>query len=328
MSQKVTVLISSAGRRNRLISCFRDAATRLGVEGIILAADMNPGMSSACYAADAAFEVPHCLALSFSDKIKSLCAEHHVDLLIPTIDTELPLLAREAPAFRDIGVRVNISSPAVVELARDKMKFHDFLRENVLRTPVTGEAAISRDALAALPWPCIFKPHAGSRSIGIIRANGPDEVPGKVLNEKYIWQECWKGKEFTVNFFVGADGLCKCVIPYERIEVRDGEIAKGATRRLPALEDEVWRTAEKLAAIGAYGAHCAQAIVRDESEFVLFELNARFGGGYPLADNAGAVFAQWLLEDALGLPSTANNDWKPNRVMLRYDDAHFYDGVS
>jgi carbamoyl-phosphate synthase large subunit len=326
MSKKITVLISSAGRRTRLISCFREAAARLGVEITMLATDMNPAMSSACYAADSAFEVPHCLAPAFAEKIKALCAEHRVDLLVPTIDTELALLAQEVSAFRAFGTRINISSPAVVELARDKMKFHAFLQEHHLHTPRSGEAVEVRDALAGLPWPCIFKPRAGSRSIGIIRANGPDEVPQKVLNEKYVWQECWAGKEFTVNFFIGTDGHCKCVIPYERIEVRDGEIAKGATRRMPTLEGEVWRVAGELAALGAYGAHCTQAIVRGEDEFVLFELNARFGGGYPLADNAGASFAQWLLEDTLGLPSSADNNWKPNRVMLRYDDAYFYDG--
>jgi carbamoyl-phosphate synthase large subunit len=160
--------------------------------------------------------------------------------------------------------------------------------------------------------------------VGIIRAGGPDEVPGTVLNEKYLWQECWCGKEFTINFFIGADGRCKCVIPYERVEVRDGEIAKGVTRRLPALEAEVWRMAERLGALGAYGAHCAQAIVRADGEFVIFELNARFGGGYPLADNAGATFSRWLLEDAFGFPSTVGNGWAAGRVMLRYDDAYFY----
>jgi carbamoyl-phosphate synthase large subunit len=42
-----------------------------------------------------------------------------------------------------------------------------------------------------------------------------------------------------------------------------------------------------------------------------------------LADRAGAHFAQWLLEEAVGLPSSANNEWKDGVTMLRYDSAVF-----
>jgi len=51
----------------------------------------------------------------------------------------------------------------------------------------------------------------------------------------------------------------------------------------------------------------------------VFEINARFGGGYPLADHAGASFARWLLEERLNLPSTAGNKWTAGVAMLRFD---------
>ena len=322
MKRELAILISSAGRRNKLISCFREAAKRLGVQMRVLATDMNPGMSAACHDADAAFAVPHCLSGDFDAALKTLCLEHQVRLVIPTIDTELPYFSQHLEKYRELGVLINVSLPGVVRLARDKMAFHHFLSENRLSTPRTGETTLGGEQLAGLPWPCIFKPRDGSRSIGIVRAQHAGEVPPSVLdNGKYIWQECWQGREYTINFFVDKEGRCPCVIPYERLEVRDGEISKGITRRHAVLEAEVRRMAEKLS--GAYGAHCTQAIMREDGSFVLFELNARFGGGYPLADNAGAHFAQWLLEDALGLPSSANNDWAEKRVMLRYDDACF-----
>lgn len=323
MQRESVILISSAGRRNKLMSCFREAAARLGVKIRILAVDMNPSMSAACHDADAAFQVPHCLSSHFDSTLKALCREQQVQLIIPTIDTELPYFSQHLAQYKQLGTHVNVSLPAVIQLARDKMAFHTFLSENQFATPRTGLATLGREQLAGLPWPCIFKPRDGSRSIGIARARHAGEVPANVLNnEKYIWQECWQGREFTINFFVDKEGHCPCVVPYERVEVRDGEISKGITRRHNALEAEVRRMAEKLP--GAYGAHCTQAIMREDGSFVLFELNARFGGGYPLADNAGAHFAQWLLEDTLGMPASANNNWEEKRVMLRYDDARFY----
>jgi carbamoyl-phosphate synthase large subunit len=55
----------------------------------------------------------------------------------------------------------------------------------------------------------------------------------------------------------------------------------------------------------------------------VFEINARFGGGYPLAHHAGATFARWLLEEAVGLEPTCHNDWRDGVRMLRYDAALF-----
>ena len=110
-------------------------------------------------------------------------------------------------------------------------------------------------------------------------------------------------------------------VPHRRIETRAGEVSKGVTRRHPALE----RAAADLvgALPGMRGALCFQAIVDGSGEARLFEINARFGGGFPLAHRAGAPFSAWLLEDLAGLPSSAGNGWRDGVVMLRYDAAAF-----
>ena len=68
-----------------------------------------------------------------------------------------------------------------------------------------------------------------------------------------------------------------------------------------------------------------QVFVDDASgQLAIIELNARFGGGFPLSREAGADFPRWILEDLLGLPSTATADgWRDGVVMLRYDAAVF-----
>ena len=61
----------------------------------------------------------------------------------------------------------------------------------------------------------------------------------------------------------------------------------------------------------------------------VIEINPRFGGGYPLAWRAGARYSRWLIEETLGLESTAQaDDWRDGLVMLRYDDAVFVDPTS
>ena len=63
--------------------------------------------------------------------------------------------------------------------------------------------------------------------------------------------------------------------------------------------------------------------MRPDGSAGIFEVNARFGGGYPLAHEAGAHFTQWLLEEVAGLPSTASARWEEGGLLLRYDAAFF-----
>lgn len=71
------------------------------------------------------------------------------------------------------------------------------------------------------------------------------------------------------------------------------------------------------------GVLCFQAFVDRQGRASVFEINARFGGGYPLAHHAGATMARWLLEERLGLPCSAHNAWREGVAMLRYDAAVF-----
>ena len=76
-----------------------------------------------------------------------------------------------------------------------------------------------------------------------------------------------------------------------------------------------------------YGVFNIQGFVSETGEIRIIEINARFGGGYPLAYAAGADFPRWLLQDALELPVDAAFDsWQEDLTMLRYDEAVFVAG--
>jgi carbamoyl-phosphate synthase large subunit len=175
----------------------------------------------------------------------------------------------------------------------------------------------------SLSWPVIAKPNAGSASVGIIRPTELSDLNRLAAVDAYIVQELWQGREYTVNVFFDAAGRLRCAVPHRRIEVRAGEVSKGRTERVPALSE----AASKLPAIlpGGRGPMCFQAVVRDGGEYAVFEMNARFGGGYPLAHRAGARMSQWLLEELTGRTCSACDDWREGVTMLRYDAAVFVD---
>jgi len=318
----LTVLISSAGRRVELINCFRADARALVAGLRVLAADTCPELSAACASADAYWAVPRCDSPEFVPRLLALCAQEKVDLLVPTIDPELLPLARARQEFAAIGTRVVVSGVEMVELARDKLRTVAALARQGIPVPRTAPLGALLDESTRLVYPVILKKIDGSSSIGLHEAANLAAVRQLGLDARtYLAQERWAGREYTVNLFFDRAGRMQCAVPHWRIATRAGEVSKGRTERLPLLMD----LAEQLggALPGAAGPLCFQAIVSPEGQAVVFEINARFGGGYPLAHRAGAPFSRWLLEEAAGLASSATRDWQEGLTMLRYDAAVF-----
>src|SRR5215831_6132108 len=100
-----TVLISSAGRRVGLLKCFRES---LGGAGRVITIDRGATSPASHFAGDS-WIVPSCTSPEFIDAVLGLCKREKVDLVIPTIDTELPVYAAAAQRFQTAGVTVCIS---------------------------------------------------------------------------------------------------------------------------------------------------------------------------------------------------------------------------
>ena len=165
----------------------------------------------------------------------------------------------------------------------------------------------------------LLKPNHGSAGRLVSVVASADDLP-EVEPEPLIVQQLLSGPEYTINMFFDRSGKATTVIPHRRVTTRAGEVEKGTTERHEAICDIGWKLAQTLE--GVRGVICFQAILTDKGPFV-FEINARFGGGYPLAHAAGAEFARWLLEEAAGLEPTACDDWREAVRMLRYDAAVF-----
>jgi carbamoyl-phosphate synthase large subunit len=316
--RQLTMLICSAGRRVSLLRSFRHAAAKLHVDLRIIACDVQPEWSAACRLADAAVRVPYADDPGYIPAIEAICREHGVGLVVPTIDPELLPLAQARARLAAAGTTVAVSDLPVIEICRDKLHTAGFLAEHDIPVPRTVDLAL----IAQGGWdgPAIVKPRHGSAGRAIARIDNLDALPG-TADEPMIVQELLEGEEWTVNVYFDGAGALRSVVPHHRVQVRAGEVEKGVTGWQPQLI----AIAEKMAAClpGPYGALCYQAIVAADGSAKVFEINARFGGGYPLADYAGASFAQWLIEERLGLPSTAANNWASGVAMLRFDAAVF-----
>lgn len=321
---KITLLMTSAGRRGELVNLFHADAQSLGLDLSILGADMNPALSAACQIADKSFKVPSCGDETYISRLLEICEQERVDLLVPLIDTELAVLAAQKARFEKLGMRVVISDPKTIAICRDKLITARYLDELGIPTPRTHLASqLNRAQMRDWPYPLFAKPRAGSSSKGIMEINSWADI--KALpneDDRYIVQTMLRGREYTVNVFVNAAGEYVTSVPHLRLEIRAGEVSKGETRNIAALREISKKLVKGLP--GLSGPFCFQAIEDERTQtFTLFEINPRFGGGFPLAHRAGATFSKWLLEEVSGSASSAGDNWTDGLVMLRYDTAVF-----
>lgn len=319
---KLTVLISSAGRRVELINCFRQSARELGCELKVIATDARPEWTSACQHADKSFAVPRCDDPAFLARTLEICKQENVSLVIPTIDPELLIFADARGEFAKCATTVSVSTPDVVALARNKLESNRFFSEIGLAAP---RSALLRDVLrdeSSWQFPLVTKPINGSSSIGLHIVNSSAALRSLTVDpDRYVVQDQVRGREFTVNLFFDASRL-RCATQHHRVEIRGGEVSKGVTERVPSLAAAAETLGAALAG-RAFGALNFQAVLTEDGTPHLLEMNARFSGGYPLVHRAGAQFTKWLLEPLLNRPSTAENVWQEGVAMLRYDAAFF-----
>lgn len=312
----MNVLLSSAGRRVSLARAFKAELAGIGGGGKLFATDLQPDLSAACHVADASFAVPRATDPGFIDRLLEICVDQAVALVIPTIDTELLILAENRHRFAEVGTEVSISEPALIRNCRDKRLTSDLMNRHGIRTP----AIMSKDSPQ---FPLFVKPYDGSLSKDTFAISGPADLTDyHRSNEKLMFMEYidpGEHAEYTVDMYYTSKHVLACAVPRLRMEVRSGEISKGRTIKGPLLDCLKERFGEL---DGARGCLTAQFFVNVRTgEAIGIEINPRFGGGFPLSYRAGANYPGWLLGECLGHdPQSYWEDWEDRLVMLRYDD--------
>jgi carbamoyl-phosphate synthase large subunit len=317
----VNVLLTSAGRRLGLMNCFRRDFAELGVTGGVFVVDSSLS-APAWHFADKAWQVSACTGDAYGRELLNLAERERIRIVVPTIDPELSALSLERRSFAELGVRVFVSTPETVEICADKRLTNAWLTEHHFPTvrQATPDTVLSQGR--EWSYPLILKPRRGSGSQRVRRVRCAEELALlSRLEPDLIAEEIAHGEEHTINVYADRSGKCLCAIPHQRLEIRAGEVSKAVTVKHAPMMELARRVTETLP--GAYGPMNLQCFVSSDA-ITVTEINARLGGGYPLAHEAGATFTRWMLEDALDLPSTAAfAEWQDDLAMLRYDEAAF-----
>ena len=109
----MNVLITSAGRRTSLVEAFVKAAEAAG--GSVIAGDLC-SLAPALYLAHRGVPLPPVDSADYASHLLSLARECQIRLVVPTIDTELAVLAENENAFREVGATALISKPEFIDI--------------------------------------------------------------------------------------------------------------------------------------------------------------------------------------------------------------------
>ena len=313
----LNVLFTCIGRRVSLLNSFRRAAKQLKTRATFCGTDTTQ-LSPALQLCDKGFLVKPIKHPGYIKQLLSIVKNNRINLLIPTVDLDLKLLAQNNSKFTALGCCVLVSSPEVLDICQDKRLTYRFLVKKGFDTPVTMSI---RSALSdrKLNWPCFLKPWDGSAGKGNAVVHNRKELAlfaKKIPNP--ICQEYIQGTEFTCDVYVDFEKIVRCVVPRKRIEIRAGEVSKSQVVK----DKHIMSLAKNLVeTLGAGPGLITLQLFRDKKGKIKFtEINPRFGGGAPLSIQAGADFPKWILQEMLGRKTNIRFDgFKDGLVMLRYD---------
>jgi len=318
----MNALFTSSGRRIELISFFKK-------EGFITFAADSDFTAPSLYIADKGFIVPRVVnnPKKYVEAILNICKKEHIEVIVPLIDPELIVLAKVKEKFLDIGTTVLLSSYPSVKIAADKYETYNFYKEVGLSAPETltlDNEKPMEETIEQGIFPALLKPRYGSAGKGIVKCpdiNCLNFFSSQQNIHDYVLQKYVSGEEITVDIFGDGTGQLISAVQRKRLKIRGGEVERGITVKYPELFEDAVKFAKKFKPFGPVNIQCFYN-KHDKKRFYT-EINARFGGGYPLAYHAGANFPKYIKALLTGnaLKSMIGNDYKEGLVMSRFDEA-------
>lgn len=291
----------------------------LAPEHDVVAADIDPlAVGLYLVPADRRALLPRGDDAGFVDALLALARRHETDLVIPTVDVELPQVAARVADFEALGAAVLVETLATLERCQDKLELVDVCRD-VVRVPATvllQETTTEAD-LAPLGEPYVVKPRrgAGGRGFAIIASAADLQLVPR--DGTMIAQELLPGDEYSIDVLARPDGHVVASVPRRRDKVDSGIAVAGRTVKDEALE-EFGRAVARV--IGATGVVNVQARRARDGTPALLEVNARFPGTMVLTQAAGVDMPVLAVAARLGASIPDAIDFTEVAVVRHWED--------
>lgn len=241
--------------------------------------------------ADEIYQMPYPStgADSFLARLDYILSKTSIEVIIPTLDSEIPIYIRLKHDLEARGIKTFIPTEEQFNL-RDKIKLSQFFPPKGIDIPETHLLQSLDDITKLhdkLEYPVIIK----GRMYEAYKALNPAEAVKYFLDLQAKWglpvilQEIIRGDEFNVVIVGDGEGNCLGLVPQRKLVITDkGKGFGGVVVKNPNLEAYARKVIKELAWRGP----CELEIMKGEDQkFYLIEINPRFPAWVRLATGSG-----------------------------------------
>lgn len=279
---------------------------------------LEPGLLDS-HITDAAYLLPYPLAgkESLVERLRYIQAREGIDVIIPTLDAELPNFIMIKDRLSEMGIRLFLPSEEQFK-RRSKPNLRNLSAETGIKTPKTkfvtgsGKSGIGREDLPVMVKGLFYEAYLAHTVAEAERAihKIAEKWGYPVLVQEYI-----EGEEF--NAAVLCDGKVLGLVCMKKLVLTDkGKGWACVTIKNDALIEMSVRVSEALKWRGALEVEAIRS--EKDGSFYLIEVNPRFPSWIYLAKASGINLPYMYLRRALGEAVPACKDYKTGVVFTNY----------
>ncbi|HMK53202.1 MAG TPA: ATP-grasp domain-containing protein [Methanobacteriaceae archaeon] len=143
----------------------------------IIGCDMNPD-SAGFFMCDDYSLISPVISENYEESLFSLCREKKIDMIIPTVDVESPVISNLKSALEEEGIVAIVQPPEILEIFLNKYNTYRFFKGNGVGVPETlkiNEGTV-KEIGSKLGFPMIIKPEHGQGSKSVYKINNFNEL--------------------------------------------------------------------------------------------------------------------------------------------------------
>ncbi|MFO7826004.1 MAG: ATP-grasp domain-containing protein [Cyclobacterium sp.] len=325
----MNILFTSVGRRGYILRYFKEI---LGDKGKVFASNGTDNAPAFKFA-DEHVITPLIYDQKYIPFLLDYCLLNNIKIVISLFDIDLPILSRNKDRFKDVGVKVIVSEPGVIDICNDKWKTFKWLKEKgfeTVKTFLSTQEVLNAIKDKNVTYPLIVKPRWGMGSIAIQEIDNEQELTtlyekvkkqiqktyllyesNSDLNNCVIVQEKIEATEYGLDVINDLDGNYVTTIVKEKLAMRSGETDSAVTVNNEVLQNLGGKIGNNLGHIANLD---VDVFLSGDKAFVL-EMNARFGGGYPFSHLAGVNLPKAILSWING--EKPDGDWFQSKIGIR-----------
>jgi carbamoyl-phosphate synthase large subunit len=281
-------------------------------------------LDAAIYSEGLAHEVfmlpyPSSSTEAFRERLLEIHAKVKLDVIIPSLDAELPVFVSLADELSRVGIRVVLPSFEQLEM-RSKARLPQLGQRAGIEVPASLTVS-NLDELAAaqrkIPFPYFIKGvFYGARLVRTYaEAASAFHQTAAEWGLPIIVQAATFGQEFNVVALSDGHGNLLGAVPMKKLVVTDkGKGWAGVTIRDATLLN----LADKFVKATHWQGPCELEVIRDhKGKLHLIEINPRFPAWVHLATGAGVNLPAMLVDHALGRPVAARLHYEVGKLFVR-----------